>query len=295
MKILRISGIVIGAHALALILILASPGCSSTSKPDAAPVAAVPADPAPVAAPVDPAPAAVAAPAPDVGGPPPILYAPTRPGTAAAQGLAAPAVTGVTPATTYVVVQGDSLWSVAKRHHLKISELAAANNLRSGATLHLGQRLVIPSGSLAAPAAPSAPASASPAQPGPQPKAAGGSVRHVVRPGETLGAIARHYGVRMGDIATANNISDPQKIRPGQELVIPNPKRTPSNGGAARSAPSEASAPAPAAPEPAPSAVPAPVAAPDQGAVPAAVPAAGGDAPVIKIDDNPPAPAPANP
>jgi LysM repeat protein len=41
------------------------------------------------------------------------------------------------------------------------------------------------------------------------------------RPGETLGAIARKYGVKQGDIAVANNITDPRKIQPGQELVIP--------------------------------------------------------------------------
>ena len=47
------------------------------------------------------------------------------------------------------------------------------------------------------------------------------ATKHTVKPGETLGGIARKYGVRQGEIAVANNITDPRKIQPGQELIIP--------------------------------------------------------------------------
>ncbi|OYV04183.1 MAG: hypothetical protein CFE26_18275, partial [Verrucomicrobiales bacterium VVV1] len=38
---------------------------------------------------------------------------------------------------------------------------------------------------------------------------------------ESLGTIARKYGLRQGDLAVANNITDPGKITAGQVLTIP--------------------------------------------------------------------------
>jgi LysM repeat protein len=197
-----------------------------------------------------------------------IRYSPTRPGTAVASALEAQPVSGVTPATTYAVVSGDSLSAVAKRFHLTKSELASANRLRSGSTLHVGQRLIIPSKAAslsgAAEAAPARAAEAAPA-----PAASGDMVRHVVKPGETLGAIARRYGVRQGDIAVANNITDPKRIRPGQELVIP-------ARGTAGTRPARASAPEAEQPK-------APPASED---LDAGLKPASGDVPVVKVDDS---------
>jgi LysM repeat protein len=149
-----------------------------------------------------------------------------------------------------------------------------------------------------APAA--APASSAPeesAPSAPSSAAAPGAGRHVVRAGETLGGIARRYGVRVGDLAEANSISDPQLIHPGQELIIPNARHS---SGSHRAASHRAAPAAPPEPETAPAAAPAaePAAVP---VAPAAVPAApadnssAGGVPVIKIDENPPPAAPANP
>jgi len=44
---------------------------------------------------------------------------------------------------------------------------------------------------------------------------------HVVKKGETLSGLSRTYGVRLGEIATANELSTKTKIRIGQKLVIP--------------------------------------------------------------------------
>jgi LysM repeat protein len=44
---------------------------------------------------------------------------------------------------------------------------------------------------------------------------------HVVRRGETLYSIARHYGVSVGAICAANSIANPRLIYAGQRLVIP--------------------------------------------------------------------------
>ncbi|MCU0496758.1 MAG: LysM peptidoglycan-binding domain-containing protein [Anaerolineae bacterium] len=45
--------------------------------------------------------------------------------------------------------------------------------------------------------------------------------RHTVQPGETLALIASYYGVTWRDIATVNQITNPNLIYVGQVLVIP--------------------------------------------------------------------------
>jgi LysM repeat protein len=44
---------------------------------------------------------------------------------------------------------------------------------------------------------------------------------HTVQPGETLSAIARQYSVTVSAIVTANNITNPNRINAGTELIIP--------------------------------------------------------------------------
>jgi membrane-bound lytic murein transglycosylase D len=44
---------------------------------------------------------------------------------------------------------------------------------------------------------------------------------HVVARGQTLASIARKYGSRASDIAQANNLGSPQRLRRGTELIIP--------------------------------------------------------------------------
>jgi LysM repeat protein len=279
MKILKILGIAAGVHALALILIFSNPGCSYTKAgaPDAPPITAAPATDA--AAP--PAGSDTAT----------IRYSPTRPGTAVASALEAEPVSGVTPVTTYTVARGDNLWSIAKANQISRTDLAAANKLGSNATLHVGQRLVIPTKGRPASAPPtsaaSAPLSAPAGAAGATPTASGGEKpvdgqKHVVRMGETLGGIARKYGVRQGDIAVANNITDPKKIQPGQELIIPAKSSLAAKGSKpkAGAAAAEEVKPAPAG---------------DQDLDSGLKPGNPADVPVVKIEDNPPAQQPKNP
>lgn len=256
MKLLKIFGIVAGIHAFALVLIFANPGCSATSKatrdtaqgadenssatvsvPQLGPAlteSRAPADDAastqynafgedsPVmAAPIEfnPDAAAVASDG---------RYRPTRPHTSVATALKAEPVKDVVPVSTYTVVRGDSLWSIAKRNNLSVSELAAANNLRASSMLKVDQKLIIPGqaivsnpsyGAATEKATQPAPKAKAPAAPSTQ------TMTHEVESGQTLGGIARKYGVSVGSIATANNISDPAKIRPGQKLIIPGWKK----------------------------------------------------------------------
>ena len=200
MKILKIIGIVTALNVLILLMILANPGCSSTSKANDASQSPAPSDQSGITA----APTITYTPEASST----VVYSPTRPGTTAAAALVAQPV-DVQAASTYTVARGDSVSSIAKKNHLSASDLAAANNLKSGAILRAGQKLIIPA-KAGAPVAASQ-AAAAPVSEG---------TRHTVKPGETLGAIARKYGVRLGDIAAANNISDPKKIQPGQELIF---------------------------------------------------------------------------
>ncbi|MGH6961991.1 MAG: LysM peptidoglycan-binding domain-containing protein, partial [Dongiaceae bacterium] len=47
------------------------------------------------------------------------------------------------------------------------------------------------------------------------------SERHVVRPGETLFAIARIHGVDQSSLARVNSLRAPYAVKPGQSLLLP--------------------------------------------------------------------------
>jgi LysM repeat protein len=277
MKILKILGIAAGLHALALILIFSNPGCSYTKAAvqDSSPISAAPGGDSSANAPS----ATITAPDP-VG----IRYSPTRPGTTVASALSAQPVSDVTPATTYTVARGDNLSGIAKRNQISKADLAAANSLRAGAVLHVGQKLIIPSKPAQAAGASQVQAAARAPEATPAEKAPADATRHVVRPGETLGAIARKYGVKQGDIAVANNITDPRKIQPGQELVIPSRSASGSRQAkGARAGAADASARMPAAP-------PA-----EQDLDAGLKPANPADVPVVKIEDSAAGAQPKNP
>lgn len=114
---------------------------------------------------------------------------------------------------TYAVKSGDTLGAIARKHGTTVSELRTANNL-SGDALRVGQKLVIPGN--ATPLTSSSPASGASAS---APRAGAGA--YTVVSGDTLGSIAQRHGVKQGDIAVLNNITDPRKLRVGQVLKLP--------------------------------------------------------------------------
>lgn len=282
MKLLKIFGIVAGIHVFALVLIFANPGCSSLSKSTKTTDGAAATESTAVVSVPNLSNQSYQAPANDYastqinafdnGSPitaapvefnpdsPAVTndgrFRPTRPNTTVATALKSEPVKDVVPVSTYTVVSGDSLWSIAKRNHLSVSDLAESNNLRASSVLKVGQKLIIPGESVKVEStlAATEPEKAEPKKAAPP--VSKETMKHVVASGETLGGIARKYGVSVGTIATANSISDPAKIRPGQELIIPGWKK-------------------PAAEKPAPAVVkraPAPL---------------DDEPPVIKTDDNP--------
>ena len=107
------------------------------------------------------------------------------------------------PATgTYTVKPGDTLSGIAGKYGTTYQELARINNIPDPNKISVGQVLRL-----------------SGATPPPAP-VNGGQV-YTVKPGDTLSAIGTKYGVSYQTIASANNISDPNKIYVGQRLTIP--------------------------------------------------------------------------
>jgi LysM repeat protein len=264
MKILKIFGWVLGAHLAVFLAIFATPGCSSGPRSMPTPDATVPTASSssttvdansftlPAAQPVDLGTGNYTQPLSSSG-----HAAPTRPGSAAAVAVTpAKPVENVAPVSTYTVERGDSLWSIAKKHNMTVAELAKANSLTTGTALKPGRKLIVP-GKPGAPAKDlSAPTTTTvSAAPVTVARPAGGeAVKHTVASGESLGVIARKYQVSVGELAAANNITDPSKVRAGQQLVIPGFKAVSSKGSVSASRPAagttapaaSTSAPAPA-------------------------------------------------
>jgi LysM repeat protein len=143
---------------------------------------------------------------------------------------------------TYIVQPGDTLFAIAARYGLSVSDLAAANGLNNGYWVYPGQQLVIPT----APPFPDPSAWGERGNPAIEPRfvnfrAVSPAGNYTVQPGDTLYNIADRYGVAINALQAANNFSDfSRAIYPGQQLCIP-------GGGAA---PVESFASRPALPAP---------------------------------------------
>ena len=95
--------------------------------------------------------------------------------------------------TSYVVQQGDTLISVAKRFGLQTNVVANANNLKDKGFIETGRVLLIP----------------------------GASQNHQIQPGETLTGIACDYGVSLNSLVLVNNLYNDDVLIAGQELIVP--------------------------------------------------------------------------
>lgn len=303
MKILKIFGAVVGVHLVAFMLIFANPGCTSTAKQPTAPVTAEATGPSPtITVPATETSSATVANDPSIslGTSAPAIstprYSPTRPGTPAATAVQAQPVADVTPATTYTVVNGDTLSGIAKKNHITTKELSAANKLKSESKLKLGQKLIIPGKSaIAAPVMtaastkqPETMAATPVADASPKASGNGAPLTHVVKAGESLALIAKKYQVKSSEIAVANNITNPALIRAGMTLTIPGGWQAPKSGKASGST----SAPAAEVAQPTPTPITPP---PGQDLDAGLRPSQTTEIPVIRVDDSQTSPAPKSP
>ncbi len=174
------------------------------------------------------------------------LQVPVGTATARASSAAAPAsAASVAPAPiasattaspsprSYVVVDGDTLWSIGQQFSTTTTALVDANNLDDPDHLVLGSKLLVPAGATQpAPNAASATSATSTSTPAttassapPKPTAAKRSllVSYTVQAGETLSQIAKQFDVRSDAIAQASALDDPNRLSIGAVLKVPLP------------------------------------------------------------------------
>ena len=101
----------------------------------------------------------------------------------------------------YSVKPGDSLWSIARSHNLKVEQLLACNGLKQGDVIAPGQQLTI------------RPETQGTATPNTQ-------VSYEVKRGDSLYDIARRFRVEVKDILAWNDMELRQLIQPGQSLTL---------------------------------------------------------------------------
>ena len=119
--------------------------------------------------------------------------------TMASASTAAPAPTKSTASTikTYTVKKGDTLSEIAGKYGITYQQLASHNGIADPNKISVGQVLKIPGAS-------------------PSYKV------HTVKSGESLSSIASKYGTTYQALAKYNNIKNPDLIRKGQKIKIPN-------------------------------------------------------------------------
>lgn len=110
--------------------------------------------------------------------------------------------------TTYTVVPGDSVSSIAGRYGVSTASVLALNGLSWKSLIFPGQVLKLSASAV------------SHAQPAPAP-AAGAGGRYTIVRGDTISAIAARFGVSTQAVLTANGLSWSSIIYPGQTIAIP--------------------------------------------------------------------------
>lgn len=111
--------------------------------------------------------------------------------------------------TNYTVKLGDTLSGIGSKLGVNWKDIANLNNISSPYIIYVGQVLKIPGTSSGS-------------------SSSGSSTTYTVKSGDTLSGIGAKLGVDWKQIASANNISSPYTIYPGQVLKIPGKGSSPS-------------------------------------------------------------------
>jgi len=207
MRVSVVAGLIIGVHVAVIGSVVMTQGCASTQRGANSTSPAV----------VEPAPAPVLPPSATVVPPPalqpvafPQIQPPVQP---------APLKTSVAAGNIYVVKSGDSLSKIAAAHGVNTRELSELNQITDANKIRIGQKLVLPDHAKPSQSQP-AEKSAAAAKVSAKEVALSGDA-YVVKAGDALSKIAALHGVKTKDLMAANQITDANKIRVGQKLVIP--------------------------------------------------------------------------
>lgn len=103
--------------------------------------------------------------------------------------------------TIYIVKKGDTLSGIASKYGTTYQVLASYNGISNPNLIGVEQVIKIPNGTMSHITNTS-------------------SRTYIVKSGDTLSSIAKKYGTTYQKIAKDNNISNPNKIYPGQKLII---------------------------------------------------------------------------
>ncbi len=105
----------------------------------------------------------------------------------------------VTPPATHLVQPGETLQWIAERYNVTAESIIEINNITNISRLTVGQVLDLP--------------------------ATGGpsifTTEHIVQPGQTLREIGELYGISWEELASVNNLANPNLIQVGQTLIVP--------------------------------------------------------------------------
>lgn len=145
--------------------------------------------------------------------------------------------------TQHTVQPGENLFRIALRYGLTTEQLAAANGIYDPSLITVGQVLIIPAGAVIPGATPTSTSVATvgvtptpqPVQPALEPPAPVVTepdvvtappttkiiASYVVQSGDTLLKIAEKFDISTFEILSANNITNPNLIYPGENIVIP--------------------------------------------------------------------------
>ena len=127
--------------------------------------------------------------------------------------------TETTDENTVVVKPGDTLYALAKKHGLSVSEIAALNGLMEPYQLSVGQKLLLKSKT--------EPVETADVLQVNKPKNMVQTTRVelqeiVVARGDTLYSISRKYSTPVNDLAVMNKLTPPFELSVGQKLRVPN-------------------------------------------------------------------------
>jgi membrane-bound lytic murein transglycosylase D len=111
--------------------------------------------------------------------------------------------------STYTVQEGDTLWSIAKKHAVDVGQLAKWNGLSTKKGVKAGQNLVLWNKD-AAKKLPIASSGIKSSQ----------SISYVIRQGDTLFSISKRFKVSVADLRKWNGSKIEKQIQPGTSIMV---------------------------------------------------------------------------
>lgn len=124
---------------------------------------------------------------------------------------------GEKSARVYVVRHGDTLWSIARRNHVDVKQLAAMNGMKTHSALSAGAKLKL----TARNDEPAAKAHGHKAGRGQHADTQAGPkrVHYTVKDGDSLSRISEHFDVSVTQLRHWNSLPN-SRVHPGQRLVV---------------------------------------------------------------------------